>query len=153
MSVASATLVLDASVLLDWALKEGHATQADALLSDHEDAALAGPAHWRAEVSNALFQRTRRTTSLQLSAADADGALTDILNLGIVTVDPDDLYSRTITFARTYGLVSLYDALYVTLADRLGAEFWTGDQQLLAALAAAAPWVRDIRQYPLPAGP
>ena len=49
--------------------------------------------------------------------------------------------------ARAHGLGAIYDALYVVLAQRLDAELWTTDRNLINAVGRAAPWVRWIGDY------
>jgi len=39
---------------------------------------------------------------------------------------------------------AVYDAHYLALAERLGAEMWTADRRLCQAVGAALPWVRLV---------
>ena len=41
-------------------------------------------------------------------------------------------------FAKRQGLATVYDSLYVVLAQMLGGELWTADQRLLAAVRTRA---------------
>ncbi len=75
-------------------------------------------------------------------------ALNDFLDLGVALLSPPQLYPRAFAFAGAHGLPSVYDAMYVVLAQTLGSELWTADQRLLSAIGQAAPWVRSIRDYP-----
>ncbi len=43
-----------------------------------------------------------------------------------------------------YYEVTKYDAHYLALAARLGAEFWTADQRLVNTVQSALPWVRFV---------
>jgi hypothetical protein len=66
---------------------------------------------------------------------------------------PPGLYARAVTFARVNQLPTVYDSLYVVLAQDLGADLWTADRRLLRQIAAVAPWVRWLGDYPLPTDP
>jgi predicted nucleic acid-binding protein len=64
-------------------------------------------------------------------------------------VTSDDLYLRALVFARSAQIHSVYDALYVVLAQLVNAELWTDDRRLLQAAANTVPWVRWIGDYPI----
>ena len=42
---------------------------------------------------------------------------------------------------------SVYDGLYVALADMLGGDLWTADRRLLQMLAGQAAYVRWLGDY------
>ena len=146
-----APVVVDASVAVKWVLTaEDLTVQAQALLTDSLQAgrALAGPPRLPGEVANALYQRVRsQEPSRPLTDDEAWEALTTFLAIPVQALAPDQLYQQAFEFARTANLPSLYDSLYVALARLLGAELWTADRRLLAALGSAAPWVRYIGDY------
>lgn len=145
-----AQLVIDANVFVDLLLNEGHFAQAGRLLADRVADELVCPPHLRGEVTHTLHRRTLRGTNLPITSQEAQQALTDFRALQPRTVEPDTLYEDAFTFAQANGLASVYDALYVVLAQLIGAEFWTADRRLVNQLAGAAPWVRFIGDYALP---
>lgn len=53
-----------------------------------------------------------------------------------------DLHQEAVTFAERFSLRAAYDAHYPTLANRLGAEFWTADKRLANAVRPELSWVR-----------
>src|SRR5438067_1997595 len=142
-------LVLDASLWIDVLLTEGYYRHTAQLLADAPTALLIGPPHLRAEVTHALHGRTRRTSNFPLTPEEAQRALTEFLRLQLMTLEPFGIYQDAFTFARTHQVGSLYDTLYVVLAQGLGADFWTADQRLVTRVAGVAPWVRFIATYPL----
>ena len=147
-----APIVIDASVAVKWVLDEDGAEQAHALLLDSLRLArlIAAPPHLHGECGNAIYQRVRISEpARRLSPTDAREALAELLELPIELLAPFGLYERAITFAHAHNLPSLYDALYVVLAQMLSADLWTADRRLLNTLAGAAPWVRDIAGYPI----
>ncbi len=145
-------VVVDASAAIKWVVEE-FSEQAEALLNDAATSAIVGPPALITEVANALFQRARRRDpATRLTVDEAQAALDRFLALGIQLLSSDALYQEAFAFARQHRLPDIYDTLYVVLAQRLGAQLWTDDRRLLDAVRALAPWVRWIKDYPLPAG-
>ncbi len=145
------TVVVDASVAIKWVVQEEFSEQADALLAAAASAAIAGPPAIITEVANALYQRTRRRDpTTRLTTEEAEKALARFLAIGVQLVFSDDLYQEAFAFARDRGLKNLYDGMYVVVAQRLNAPLWTDDRELLDAAWRIAPWVRWIKDYPLP---
>lgn len=71
---------------------------------------------------SAVYQRTRRADPrLATSFEEVERALSDFQAFGSRIVSPPELYPRTLTFARDHGLARTYDAIYVVLAQLLGA--------------------------------
>src|SRR6266545_2510596 len=118
--------VVDASVALKWVLAEDFSDKALALLTQAggERRLLRAPPHFPGEIANAIYQRLRsRSPQRHLDEAEADEAfetLFGILNLDVEIVSPPDLYDAAYRFAKANGLPSVYDAMYVTLAQNLG---------------------------------
>jgi predicted nucleic acid-binding protein len=147
-------VVVDASAAIKWVVEEEFSKQAEALLDDAVSSAIVGPPALITEVVNALYQRTRRRDpKTRLTVVEAEAAVARFLALGIQLVSSDALYQQAFAFARQHELPDIYDTLYVVLAEHLGTELWTDDRKLLDAVRPIAPWVRWIRDYPLPAGP
>lgn len=146
-------LAVDASVAVKWVLTtESFTAHAQALLARTRQAGggVVGPPHLPGEVANALYQRVRsQEPARHITDAEAREALTTFLRIPVTLLGPAELYERAFTFARTYTLPSLYDSLYVVLAQLLGTDLWTADRRLLDALGSNAPWVRFIGDYPL----
>ncbi len=146
-------LVVDASVTVKRLLLENFTDQARALFNDalQHHRPLLAPPHFLSEVTNALYQRVmqRRQPQCHLTEAEADLAVQAFFNLPIRLSNPAVLYPQAFAFAKAHNLPSIYDALYVVLAQLLTTELWTGDERLYNAIHTAAPWVRFIRDYPL----
>ena len=123
-------LVIDGSTALGFLMSDEQAPSALDALERGVPAFV--PAHWPLEVANGLLvaERRRRATH-----ADVTEALHVVLSLPI-EVDRDTtrhVAGETAGLARQYGL-TIYDAAYLELAMRLGAQLATSD----AALARAA---------------
>ena len=108
-----------------------------------EPAELYAPLLWEYEVASAL---RRMTTLGLLSAVSAESALGRLLDLPIERVPPEPRTHRAaMQWADRLGHRVAYDAQYMALAERLGAEFWTADRRLAnRAWQLDVPWVRWI---------
>jgi predicted nucleic acid-binding protein len=144
-------LVIDASVVIKRLIREDHSDRAHALFTDTLLAGrtLFAPPLLPSEVTNVLFQRTRRQQNT-ISSGQADGALSLFLTLPIHLEAPPDLYPRALHFARASGQRATYGCVYVALAEILGVELWSADERLVRSTSPVAPWVRWIGDYPLP---
>lgn len=138
------SIVIDASVVLNWLLAESHAAQASALLAD-ASRELVAPPHLRTEVANAVYRRSLRTTDLAITREEAERALDALTTLDLTVQEPD--YQQVLATAYRFELRTIYDAAYVVLARTIGCEFWTADQRLVRSLGSAAPWVRFIGEF------
>jgi predicted nucleic acid-binding protein len=118
------SVVLDASAAVELLLRTPAGGRADAALRTHR---VAVPAHFDAEILSALGRLTR--------AGDlADGLVEPILNQ--LARAPFVRYPLQPLLAAAWSLrhnLALRDALYVTLARRLGALLVTADARLAEA--------------------
>ncbi len=127
-------LVVDASIALAWLLDDEINPLAEKALELLAEAAAVVPRLWHLETRNALLVAERRN---RLSASGVDERLDTLKSLPIRTDDSPDLQSA-FALARTQAL-SFYDAMYLELAIREGAQLATLDTQLgRAALSAGA---------------
>jgi len=90
------------------------------------------------EVANVLF---RMANYAQITRDEADEALNAALGLDIVLVGDTDLHQRACKLAIQFALPATYDAHYLALAERMQAEFWTGDRRLHQVVSKSLPWV------------
>lgn len=151
MSEPPSPIVVDANVAEKWVIDEDFTNEARALLQDSrtQQRPLVGPPLLTTEVV-IIYQRLRsRDPARHLTDEEAQQALQEFLAIPTQLLAPEDLYRRGFDLARDRGLTNTYDSLYVALAQMLGVEMWTDDQNLLRALGSSAPWVRSIRDYPL----
>ncbi len=122
------SLVLDSSVTLSW-LYSDELTPATQQVFDRvvSDGAWV-PSLWRLEVANSLQNAVRRR---RISGEFRDAALTDLALLNIdIDSDTDTFaWSATLRLAERCGL-TLYDAAYLELAQRLGLPLAALDQEL-----------------------
>ena len=142
-------VAVDASVAVKWVVAEQFTDRAQALLNDSVRAGrpIVTPPHFSGEVINAIYRQRRRMMQ-PLSQERAEAAVRTFLAYPTQILTPTDLYWQAYTFAETHNLSTVYDSLYVVLAQITNTDLWTADQRLLNALGSRAPWVRFIGGYP-----
>jgi len=91
------------------------------------------------EIANALH---RYVVHGELLPEEASELLDVALRLDITLYGDADLHWRALKLAKSFSLPATYDAHYLALAERLGAEFWTADKRLVRTVQKVMPWVR-----------
>jgi predicted nucleic acid-binding protein len=126
------SFVLDASVILAWALEDEASRYADAV----QDAMTAGemafaPCHWPVEVVNGLLMAERRK---RIDPAALDWFLETLDSVPVQTEEASLATARApvARLAREHGMTA-YDAAYLELADRRAVPLATLDHALVAA--------------------
>lgn len=99
---------------------------------------LAAPTFLYYEVSNALH---RYVWHGDLSPEDAAQAMEIALEMRLSLHGDADLHRRAMGIARQFALPAVYDAHYLALAERQGAELWTADRRLHQAVSESLAWV------------
>lgn len=121
--------VIDASALIRLFIPDGPvlAVAETALNSASRGGGLVlAPQLLLAEAANVLLRKERRG---ELTPMEVDAILTDVKELPIRLSDHETLVSPACELARTYGL-TVYDALYLALAEHSGARLLTCDDKL-----------------------
>ncbi len=108
---------------------------------DVEGRQLAAPTLLFYEVANALYRYQKLAL---LSASAVRLALRAALSLPIDLQGGPELHRRALELAERFSLSAAYDAHYLALADRLGAEFWTADGALVRSVQEVLPWVHLV---------
>ncbi len=127
------SLVVDASMAVAWCLQEEVHAGIQAVL----DRVLAEGGHvpsiWPTELANALLVAERRQR-LRPGELERVVGLFDEMNISVDRTDGRSVVAAVVPLARSYEL-AVYDACYLELAIRLGAEVTTLDRRLIAAAA------------------
>jgi predicted nucleic acid-binding protein len=139
-AAASTPVCLDASFLLQLVLHGELVTPAaDLWRAWHtEEQDLVAPSLIYYEVSNVLY---RYVQAEWISMQDARRVFNRISDFSIVVYQDSALHRQALEVAERFSLPAAYDAHYLALAQRLGAEFWTADRKLVAAVRGSLPWV------------
>ena len=128
------SVVLDSSVTLAWLYSDELTPATQQVLDRVLAEGACVPALWRLEVANSLQTGVRRG---RISPEFRDASLADLALMAIAT-DPDTdtfAWSATLRLAERFRL-TLYDAAYLELAQRLSLPLATLDQELRAAAEA-----------------
>lgn len=139
-------VVIDASVAVKWLVAEEWSDVAALLRNDVESAGntIVCPPHFRGKVANAVYQQLRRRA---LIVVEAEQAIAILNGINVTTFAAPDLYDQAFALALRYQLATIYDALYVAVAQELQVPLWTDDRRLLNALGGDFPYVRWIGRY------
>lgn len=135
--------VVDASVAVKWVIEEDHSAKAALLLEIDSRHA---PDLWRAEAVNALWSKVFHG---DLSAADAEERMTVLLRAPVIGTQITDLMPRAFMISVSCR-ATMYDSLYVALAEARDIPIVTADKRLIgrlagdAVLAQRAVWVADF---------
>lgn len=127
------TVVIDASLTVAWYFDDEATLATDAVLDRVVESGAVAPTLWRLEVANALQSAVRRK---RITAAYRDESLAELAALPIV-VDPDTdvhVWTTTLRLAERFGL-TIYDATYLELAQRLALPLASLDEALRRAAA------------------
>ena len=124
-------LVVDASVVVAWLFDDEEGARAERALEQLVEEGALVPQPWHLETRNSLLTAERRG---RLSTEEVKERLGALKDLPIATDEEPDLQAA-FDLARAHGL-SLYDALYLELAKREGAELATLDGALGRAAVA-----------------
>jgi predicted nucleic acid-binding protein len=116
---------------LAWHFADGESPRTLAVEDLTDAATIVVPAHWFAEVSNKLIVGERRRRA---SVGETVAFIQRLNNLVIVTDDiaPERHWTDILPLARAHGL-TVYDTLYLELAERRGLPLASLDDELNAA--------------------
>jgi predicted nucleic acid-binding protein len=135
--------VIDASVAAKWVVEEDHSAKAALLLA--LDARHA-PDHWLAEAANLLRSKVFHG---DLTAADAEERIDVLMRAPVVGMPIAALMPRAFAISVAC-MVTIYDSLYVALAEKRDIPLVTADRRLIrqlagdAALAKRLLWLGDM---------
>ncbi len=123
--------VLDASVATAWLLDDEGEALSNAALARLETEEALVPQLWHVEVRSALLGAERRG---RIRSDEVDERLRSLRDLPVRT-DTDPRLGAALALARTHNL-SMYDAMYLELAQRLDAPLVTLDKELASTTHA-----------------
>lgn len=128
------SLVIDSSVALAWCFEDERTSATVAVLERIGQSGAAAPALWPLEVLNVLVLAERRKRLTATQRHNLAGSLRDLP----VTLDYEtaaQAWGATVRLAEQHRL-TLYDATYLELAQRLDLPLATLDQELRTAAGA-----------------
>jgi predicted nucleic acid-binding protein len=132
--------VVDASVVIKWFVPEIHSDAARRWLNASHD--YVAPDLVFPEVGNVVWKKVRRK---ELKGTEGRQLVTDLQHVAVVTVATRSLLPDAVVLALTVG-ITVYDAMYLTLAMRLETAVITGDDRFANRLAEHPLLVPHIRR-------
>jgi predicted nucleic acid-binding protein len=145
--------VIDASLAVKWVVAEEDSDRALVILRGVET--LHAPAHWLAEAGTALWAKA--AIHRLLSAAELQERLAFLASLPVAAAPLPGLIGAAGALALDLHL-TVYDTLYLALAERLDLPLVTADRKLHervaseARLAGLIRWIGDAGAMLAPAG-
>jgi predicted nucleic acid-binding protein len=142
-------LVVDANVGLKWYLDEAHASVARMLLNGTEE--LSVPQYFFTEIGNVLWKLWRKR---EISAQAVVAALEEVEAVRLAVWPDRGLLWDALAIALRRGC-SVYDSLYLALADKIDGRVVTADRRLVNALAGTegarrVVWIEDLAREESP---
>jgi predicted nucleic acid-binding protein len=110
---------------------------------DREGITPCAPRLWMSETTSAIrFLLAQK----EITTDEAEQALQTIHRLRVEIIDEDEeLCLRALELAGKLGQNKAYDAMYLALAEKLAADFWTADERLAnRGKDLKLPWVHSI---------
>ena len=143
---------VDAGLAVKQVVTEPDSPRADRLFEQwgREGRRIIAPAFFQAETDSIL--RKKVVLRSELTEDEADGAFVDLQALPIEPLSVRGERERAWEIAREFGFPTVYDAVYLALADLRGCEFWTADERLFNRVKDRLPFVRWLGDYVPPAG-
>src|SRR5262245_1580724 len=132
--------VIDAGVVVKWFIPETDTAKARRLLElFHQGAAaLMAPDLLIPEAANVFWKRADRN---DITAQEAADNLNDLLSINLPLIASSILAPVAMAIARTYRR-SVYDCLYLALAQDRGCDLNTTDERLVNAVGAQFPQLK-----------
>ncbi len=120
--------VLDASMALAWHFPDEATVRTTQVAAWSDAQPIVVPGHWFAEIANGMLvgERRRRTT-IEERARFIDRVA--LLDLEVDAIDPSEVFDRILPLARAHRL-TIYDTLYLELAERRGLPLASLDEDL-----------------------
>ena len=131
--------VVDASLVIKWFVPEIHSEAARRWLGASHD--YVAPDLLFSEAGNAVWKKVRRK---ELDVTEARQLVVDLTHVAVETVATRSLLQDALTVALTAGM-TVYDAMYLTLAARLETQVITGDERFANKVAEHPLLVQHVR--------
>ena len=134
------SVCLDASFVLPLLVDSVYSLPAETLIAQWsaQGATLIAPTLLYYEISNGLHRYAQHG---ELLNEEVQAAFSTATELRIVLYGDVGLHKQAIELAKTFELPATYDAHYLALCERVGAEFWTADRRLYNSVHTVLPWV------------
>lgn len=139
-------IVIDASAALKWQFKdEPHTDSAVNLFLDYKDGKMIFivPQLFYYEIANAIHIASMRK---RITEDEGRAVLMDMIEIETSVIDSTELLKTSYSNAKKYG-ISVYDAIYLTLAKEQGILLYTGDKRFYNSVKdkKTIRWIGDYK--------
>lgn len=132
---------LDTSVFIKYMCPDEQEESATELVTQAIGTRIVLPCFAWAEVASVLRKKVR---SGLLSSDEASQLYQAFSDLPIEYIDGEDIRVRAWEIAEQYGLLTLYDSVFLAVAEKESAQYWTADGVLLKALNPKPSYVFEL---------
>lgn len=132
--------MVDASLVVKWFIPEIHSDAARRWLGASHD--YVAPDLLFSEAGNTVWKKVRRK---ELEETEGRQLVKDLAQVAVETVATRSLLEDGLALALTAG-ITVYDAMYLTLAVRLETEVITGDERFAEKIAGRPLLARHVRR-------
>ncbi len=134
---------LDTSVWIKYLCPDEQEDLATELVSNALSTKLVLPSFAWAEIASVLRQKVR---SKLLRADEAETLYQAFCQFSLDYVDGDKIRSRAWEIAEQYQLLTLYDSVFLAVAEQESAQYWTADNVLLKKLIPKPSYVYGLTE-------
>lgn len=134
---------LDTSVFIKYLCPDEQEQSATELVSQALNSRIVLPCFAWAEVASVLRKKVR---SGLLSSDEASQLYNAFGDLPIEYIDGEDIRIKAWAIAEQYDLLTLYDSVFLAVAEKESAQYWTADRVLLKALNPRLSCVFELRR-------
>lgn len=132
---------LDTSVFIKYLYPDEQEAAATELVVNALNNRLVSPCFAWAEIASVLRKKVKANL---LNASEAEEIYRAFCTLPIEYVDSHDIRARAWEIADQYQLLTLYDSVFLAVAEREFAQYWTADIVLLKALVPKPTYVYTL---------
>lgn len=135
------TICLDASITVKLIVLEPDSPKIRTWFANNAGYQLIAPSHMHVEVGSTIRQKIIRGL---LTIEDATRAMGILTRLGIQPIEDMTLLPRALSLASDLGQATVYDTLYLALAERERCPLLTADKAFAKACSERFPFVRAL---------
>ena len=143
----STEVCVDASLAIKVVVPEAGSDKADALFDQWagEEIQLIAPVFFEVETDSILRQKA--SLRRELTADQAQRAFVSLRELPIKTKHSAEQRERAWEIAREFQFPTVYDAIYLALAELSKCDFWTADEKLFKQVGDKLTFVQWLGNY------
>jgi predicted nucleic acid-binding protein len=132
---------LDTSIFIKYLCPDEQEEKATELVINALSERLVAPSFAWAEIASVLRKKVR---SNLLTTEEAEILYQAFCNFDIDYIDSENIRLRAWEIAEEYQLLTLYDSVFLAVAEKESAQYWTADYVLLKKLTPKPDYVNGL---------